>query len=288
MAIFVKFPKHDTLVSSMKTTLSLNTGVEIPILGYGTWQLKGDECMRSTAKALEIGYRHIDTAAMYDNHAEIAKVLESSNLKRDELFIVSKVWRDSLHHQGVLDACRRALDELRINYLDLYLIHWPDRKIPIAETLEAMQELKDKGLIKACGVSNFTIRHIQDAVDTGIQFSNNQVEFHPTLNQKELKDFCDQHHIVMTAYSPIGRGEDLNHRTIQQLAEKYSRSPSQVILNWILNKDIVAIPKAANPDHIVDNFKTLEWNIAPEDSQLIDEIDQYSRLANPDFSDFDY
>lgn len=272
----------------MKTTLSLNTGTEIPILGFGTWKLVGEECVRATSKALEVGYRHIDTAAMYENHAEIAKAVEVSGLKRDELFIVSKVWRDNLHHQEVLDACRRALDELRVDYLDVYLIHWPNREVSIAETLGAMQALKDKGLIRACGVSNFTVHHMQDALDTGIQFSNNQVEFHPTLHQRELKDFCDQHHIAMTAYSPIGRGEDLNHKTIQQLAEKYSRSPSQVILNWILNKDIIAIPKAANHDHIVDNFKTLEWNIASEDSQLIDEIDQYNRMANPDFSDFDY
>lgn len=269
-------------------TLNLNPQTKIPILGFGTWQLQGDKCQKAVEKALEVGYRHIDTAEVYENHQIIGKVLRKSKIPREKLFITSKVWRDDLGKRNVLKACQKALKELQTSYLDLYLIHWPNRNIPIAETLEALGNLKEKGLIKAIGVSNFTINHLKEALKVGVEITNNQVEFHPSLNQKKLKNFCEKRKIVITAYSPLAQGEDLKLPIIRKLALKYKKSPTQVILAWLIQKNIVAIPRSANPKHIEDNFKVLKGNLEERDIKLIDKIGGYLRTINPPFAEFDY
>jgi 2,5-diketo-D-gluconate reductase B len=269
-------------------TIKLNSQALIPVLGFGTWQLQGQTCYQAVRTALEIGYRHLDTARAYENHQMVGRAMADSGLPRKDIFLTSKVWLTDLHKKDLIAACHQALKELKTDYLDLYLIHWPNREIPIKESLEAMNQLKDEGLIKAIGVSNFTIHHLEDALKIGIEITNNQVEFHPSFNQKKLKDFCDRHHLSLTAYSPIGRGEDLKLAVIKRLADKYKRPPSQVILNWLIQKNIIAIPKATSREHIEDNFKTLEWQLDPKDVELIDNIGTNNRLIRPDFADFEY
>jgi len=259
----------------------------MPALGFGTWELTGETCVQAVTKALAVGYRHIDTALMYGNHKEVGQAIKNSGIQRKDLFITSKIPRDSLQRQSVINACNLALEELGCKYLDMYLIHWPNREVPIKETLGAMQELKEQGKVKHIGVSNFTIQHLKDAMNTGIQFSNNQVEFHPSLYQKDLQEFCSKNNIILTAYSPLGRGEDLNLKVIENLAQKYNKSKAQVVLNWILQKSVSAIPKAANPEYIQDNFNALAWDLAPKDIVLIDELNQQNRLVNPGFSEFE-
>ena len=270
----------------MKKILTLNTGSPIPILGFGTWELTGEECLKSTKKSIEVGYRHIDTAAAYKNHKEVGQAIKKSGVNREDLFITSKLWRDNLKKEAVSNALKLTLEELQLDYLDLYLIHWPNLDVPVEETLKAMNELKEQGLVKAIGVSNFTIHRLQESLNTGIQFSVNQVEFHPTLNQKELLIFCKQNNIILTAYSPIGRGEDLKHPVIKELAGKYEKSAAQVILNWEMQKGIVTIPKSSNLEHIKDNFQSLEWDLSQEDVERIDHIDEKNRMVNPDFAEF--
>lgn len=269
-------------------TFKLNKNQEIPALGFGTWQLTGDLCTEAIETALDVGYRHIDTAIAYYNHKEIAPAIKSSGLKREELFITSKLWRDSFHKKEAVAAGKQAVEDLGVEYLDLFLIHWPDREIPIMETLEGLFKLQEEGVIKEWGVSNFTINHLKDILSRGIDIANNQVEFHPSLNQNDLKMFCDEHHILLTAYSPIAQGQDLKLPLITDLAKKYDRTESQVILNWIMAKGIVAIPKATTKGHIEDNFKTIEWQLEPDDVEAINHLNRDNRLIMPDHNEFDY
>lgn len=268
-------------------TFQLNEDTHIPALGLGTWQLNGNECREAIEEALSIGYRHIDTASHYNNQKEIGQVLRESPYKRGDIFLTSKVWRTSLEPQDLKDECEQTLEELETDYLDLYLVHWPNDNVPIEKTLAAMEDLKDEDLIKAIGVSNFTIRHLEQALLSEVEITNNQVEFHPTLNQKRLKNFCDDNDIIVTAYSPLAQGQDLKLDLIQHIAEKHDRSEAQVILNWITQKGMVAIPRSKNSRHLRENFEALEWELDKEDIEAIDGIGLYERLNNPTFATFD-
>ncbi|MDQ3099096.1 MAG: aldo/keto reductase [bacterium] len=270
-------------------SLPLNQLTSIPVLGFGTWQITGDECVKSVKKALEVGYRHIDTANAYGNHAQVAQGIKESGVAREEIFITTKVFYHDLHQEAVLKKCDQFLQELETEYLDLLLIHWPNKNVELAETLNAMNELKKRGKIKAIGVSNFTQRHLEDAKATGIEVTNNQVELHPSLNQNDLKEYCGTNNIVLTAYSPLGRGEDLELDIIKELALKYNATPSQVILNWIMTKNIVAIPKSVNEDRIKENFESLNWEMTAEDVTHIDaNVPQGERILVPEWAEFDY
>lgn len=262
--------------------------MKIPSVGFGTWQLQGSECEHSVSTALEVGYRHIDTAERYENHKEVGRAIKSSNIARDKLFITSKVWKDSLHTMEVMDECQRALEELQLEYLDLYLIHWPNQWVRLTETIDGLNRLQEKGLIKGYGASNFTIHHLQDALDAKAKIVNNQVEFHPSLNQKELKKFCDEHKIRLTAYSPIAQGEDLGIPLVQELSRKYSQSPSQIILSWLLSKNIVVIPRSSKKERIIDNLGALKLKMEESDLEKMEELNTNNRLINPEWSEFNY
>ncbi|MFW5719900.1 MAG: aldo/keto reductase [Candidatus Dojkabacteria bacterium] len=262
--------------------------VYIPALGLGTWQVTGKDCVQAVKHAIAVGYRHIDTAFRYDNHREVAQAIKESNIPRDELFVTTKIWSDQFSTSEVYQAAQLALAELGVEYLDLVLMHWPNKNIPVDETLQALHHLRESGVIRAYGVSNFTIRHLQDALDAGYEVAVNQVEFHPSFNQKELKSFCDEHCILITAYSPIAQGEDLKLPIVQELSEKYQRSPSQVILNWILQSGMAVVPRSANPSHIEDNLQTLEWNLDLKDLELMNNLDSGNRIIMPEYHEFDY
>lgn len=262
--------------------------MNIPPLGFGTWKITGDLAYRSVSTALETGYRHIDTADRYGNHAEVGKAIADSGIKREELFLTTKTFYDELAREKVLANGKRFLNELQTDYLDLMLIHWPNKNVPIDETLGALAELKNKGVIKHIGVSNFTIHHLKDALNARIEIYNNQVELHPTFNQIELVDFCNSKNIKVTAYSPLGMGDELQNETVIELSKKYSVSPAQVILNWIMARGIVAIPKSTNSENIRDNFNSLKWQMSEEDVALMNEIPQKPRLLSPEWNEFDY
>ena len=266
----------------------LNEEVKIPLLGFGTYQLEGKECYQAVRAALEIGYCHIDAAEDYKNQEFVGRAIKDSGIPRENLFLTSKVWWTNLKKRDVFEACYKTLEDLGVNYLDLYLVHWPNREIPFEETFSAMRELKERGLIKGIGVSNFTVHHLEDALKTKAEIVNNQVEFHPSFNQKEVKQFCDEKGILITAYCPLGQGRDLKLEIVKRIAEKYQRSPAQVILNWLRMKNIVAIPRSTKLDHIRDNFQSLTWKMEPEDVQLIDQAKQEEKIIQRWFGDFDY
>lgn len=269
-------------------TRMLKNGTRIPVIGFGTWQLQGDECVRAVASALEVGYRYIDTADRYKNHREVAQAINRSGIKREEIFLTTKVWWEKLKHDDVIESVHRFLEELNTPYLDLVLIHWPNRAIPLSETLPAFTELLESGAIKAMGVSNFTVHHLQDALKLGAPITNNQVEFHPSLSQPELKQFCDTQGIVMTAYSPLAQGHDAALPVVKELAAKYDKSETQVVLNWIISHGVVPIPRSSGRTHAADNFAATTWKLSPEDVARLDQENVGYRTLIPEFADFDY
>lgn len=260
--------------------------VDMPILGLGTWQLQGNQCRTTVRNALATGHRHIDTALMYGNQRHVAEGIADSGVPREEVFVTSKVWRDRLSYDGVREQTDTILDELDTDYVDLLLIHWPNSALPMQETLEALTDIQEKGEARAVGVSNFTRQHLEKTLATHGNIAVNQVEYHPGFQQKELRDFCHSHDVTVTAYSPFGRGQDIQLPVITEIADKHQKSPGQVILNWLMQKGIVAIPRTANPEHLESNFKALEWDLPAEDLAAIDAIEQGDRQLNPPFAEF--
>ena len=273
----------------MKTkSIVLNKDASIPLLGFGTWQLTGAECVAGVEAALKMGYVHIDTADAYGNHADVAQGIKNSGVARPYIFITTKVWNTMHKHDDVIESGERFLKELEVDYIDLLLVHWPIHKVPVEETLKAMDELKRRGVVRAIGVSNFTQHHIEDALKAGVEITNNQVEAHPTFNQKDLRAFCESENISVTAYSPLGHGEDLNNELMEELGEKYAKSPAQIALNWVMSRGMVAIPKSSNPERIKENFESMNFEMEEADLQRIDTMPQGERLVSPSFGEFNY
>lgn len=249
----------------------LVTGYEMPALGIGTWQLKGNTCTQAVRTALELGYTHIDTADMYGNHRAVRRALEGYDPK--EIFITSKIQRHDLRHDDVLAVGDRILSELDIDYLDLLLIHWPNERIPLSETLPAMHELVEQGKVRSIGVSNFMIHHLEEALEVeGISIAVNQIKYHPYHNQQELLDYCKERDILVTAYSPFANGDLIGDRTLNRIADKYEKTMPQVVLRWLVSKGMVVIPKSTNPDHIEANMDIFDWELDEEDFEAIDSL----------------
>lgn len=260
---------------------------EIPILGLGTWQLQGRKCKEAVLDAIKLGYRHIDTAWVYDNQEEIGQAIKESKVAREKIFITSKVWRDNLHYLDVLEQCQETLEQLQLEYLDLYLIHWPDAHIPMRETFKALHELQQQGKIRNIGVSNFTIQHLEEAKKHSRKIAVNQVEYHPYLNQQELLEYCHKQKIKVTAYSPLGRGKILHDKTLTTIAHAHQKSSAQVCLRWLLQKGMVVIPKASSEHHLKTNMEIFDFSLTEKETQLINTIAANERLVNPGFAEFD-
>jgi diketogulonate reductase-like aldo/keto reductase len=263
-------------------TLRMKSGHEIPVLGMGTWNASGDALEKSLRAALEMGYRHIDTADWYRNHSEIGNVIR--DIDRSELFITTKVHRADLAYGNVLRVCEKALNELSTEYIDLYLLHWPNDDIPIAETMKAMKRLVDEGKVRSVGVSNFNIRRTTEAIEASeVPVSVNQVEFHAHLYQKELLEFCRKKGVIVTAYCPVGRGTVLSDPVIKKIAAKAGRTPAQVALRWLAQHGLAVIPKSMNESHIKENMDIFGWELSSTDMESIDNIGVCQRLVNPVF-----
>jgi diketogulonate reductase-like aldo/keto reductase len=268
--------------------IDLKNGKTIPALGFGTWQIKDEECVTAVDTALAVGYRHIDTADGYHNHKEVGQGIKQNGIAREDFFLTTKIFPGDLTADSVRQKIDTYLAELGTDYIDLLLIHFPDHSVPLAETLGAMDEAKTAGKVRSLGVSNFTEHHLQDALATDVEIVVNQVELHPGFPQHDLRAFCKEHNIAVTAYSPLGRGEALEMDLIKNLAERYGKKPGQIVLNWLLSMDIIAIPKSTHTERIIENFESQDFSMEQADIDAIDALEGSERLINPEFAHFDY
>ncbi|WP_201509148.1 aldo/keto reductase [Psychrobacter alimentarius] len=252
----------------------------IPVLGLGTWQSTGQDCVTVVKKALEMGYEHIDTAQAYGNEKEVGQGIKQSGVARDKFFLTTKIFPDDMKFQPekLVEAAKRSLEDLDTDYVDLLLLHWPDDRVPLSETIPALCELQKQGLTRHIGVSNFNIADIIEAEKyADVPIVVNQVEFHPFIKQNTLQTFLNNHHILLEAYSPLARGDVFDNDIIKEIADKHNVTPAQISLAWILSdKHRVAIPKTSNPDHLQGNLDAIKVALSAE------ELDKLGSLARSD------
>lgn len=253
-------------------TRTLPSGDELPALGLGTYGLDDEQTATSVRTALEAGYTHIDTAEGYHNEAVIGDVL--AEYDHEDVFLTSKVLPKNLDYESLIRSCESSLERLGTDYLDLYLIHWPNPAISLRESLQAMARLHDRGLVRNVGVSNFSAYQLSCAHHiTDVPIAVNQIEFHPWFQRPALVDYCRESDTVIEAAAPFGRADVFDDEVVGELAETYEKSPAQVTLRWMLDRDIVALPRSATPEHVRANAD-LDWSLDETDCRRLDERDR--------------
>ncbi len=262
--------------------------MKIPRVGLGTFRLKGRDLNISLKSALKVGFRHIDTAQIYDNEGEIGKFLKQAQIPRQDLFLTTKVWTNHLSKEDLIPSLQESLERLQTSYVDLTLIHWPSPKnqVPLKETLTELLRAKNKGMTKAIGVSNFTTEQLREAVDLigKEHILTNQIEIHPFLQNRKVSRLCQELGIQVTAYMPLAYGEVIQSKEISYIAKKHKLTNAEVSLSWLLDQGFVVIPSSTNEDHLRSNFNTGVGILDEEDQKIISELEKNYRIANPDFS----
>jgi diketogulonate reductase-like aldo/keto reductase len=255
--------------------------VTVPALGFGTWALSGKEAYQATRMVLDLGYRHIDTAQIYGNEAEIGRAIRDSGLPRGEIFLTTKIAPGNLRKSDVRRSHEESLKRLGLDQVDLLLIHWPNAGIPLGETLEALTALRDAGKTRSIGVSNFTVSLLKETIEHyGAEIVCNQVEYHPFLPQRRLLETMQRYGLVLTAYAPVARGRVFRDKTLTAIGEKYGKSGGQVALRWLLDQDkVAAIPKAAKREHAAANLAIFDFHLSPEDRAAIDKLAEGDRMV---------
>ncbi len=255
--------------------IRLNNGNYIPSIGFGTSMITGQECINIVKNAIKVGYRHIDTAYAYKNEVEVGEAIKQSKITREEIFITSKVWKDSMGYENTLNSFENTLKNLDVDYVDLFLIHWPKNnndKLNI-DTWKAMEKIYTDGKAKNIGVSNFLNKHLKIILDNcNIIPAVNQLEYHPGLIRKETIEFCRKNGIIIEAWSPLGKGKMLNNETLINIAKKYNKSVAQLCLKWCLQNEIIPIPKSENEDRMKQNLDLFDFEISNEDMDLINNM----------------
>ncbi|WP_430431989.1 aldo/keto reductase [Oceanicaulis sp.] len=262
-------------------------GADIPKLGFGTWQLEDEDATRGVAHALKTGYRHIDTAQIYGNEKEVGAGLHQAGVPREDIFLTTKVWRDKFKDGDLQASVKESLDKLKTDYVDLLLLHWPVPEVPLDETMQAMNDVVDSGLVTHIGVSNFTVDLLDEArAHSNAPLAVNQVEYHPFLDQSAVLNACRSAGLSMTAYSPIGQGKVFEDEVIKEIASKHGVSPAQIALRWLVDQDsVVAIPRSSSEAHIESNFKISEIDLSEEETGRIDALrSPQGRLIDPDWA----
>ncbi|WP_079515142.1 aldo/keto reductase [Rossellomorea marisflavi] len=273
-------------------SITLNNGVQMPEIGYGVFRVEeGKDLEKAVETAIRIGYRSIDTAAIYQNEKSVGKgvqnAIDAGLVTREELFITSKVWNDGLSYDETIQAYNDTLERLGLEYLDLYLIHWPGQN-KYMEPWKALEALYKEGRIKSIGVSNFQVSHLEHLLETAeVKPVINQIEFHPKLVQEDVRAFCEKHDIQVEAWSPLMNAELLNHETVNEIAESLGKSAAQVILRWDLQHGVVTIPKSMTESRIKENIDIYDFELTAEQVKTLDALDEHKRIG-PDPDQFDF
>ena len=269
---------------NLRSRIRLNDGNEMPVLGFGVWQAApGKETRRAVGYALDVGYRLIDTAKLYGNERDVGAAVRESGIPREEIFVTTKLWNDDHGYEPALRAFERSRREVGLDYVDLYLIHWPVPRIR-HESWKALLRLREEGLVRSIGVSNYTIRHLEELLPaTPIPPAVNQVEFHPFLYQRELLDYCQGRGIEVEAYSPLARGRRMKDPVLVEVAGRYARTPAQIMIRWALQQGLVVIPKSVRPERIRENATVFDFELTPDDMKRLNSLDEGAHVAwNPD------
>jgi len=273
---------------NLQSTTTLNNGVKMPWFGLGVFKVEeGPELVNAVKTAIKHGYRSIDTAAIYGNEEGVGQGIKESGIAREDLFITSKVWNADLGYESTLAAYQTSLDKLGLEYLDLYLIHWPVAG-KYKEAWRALETLYKEGRVRAIGVSNFQVHHLEDLLkDAEVKPMVNQVEYHPRLTQNEVQAFCRENDIQMEAWSPLMQGQLLDNEVLAGIAAKYNKSVAQIILRWDLQNGVVTIPKSTKEHRIIENSQVFDFELTEEDMYQINVLNQNHRVG-PDPDNFDF
>jgi len=256
-------------------TTTLPSGDDLPMVGLGTWNIHGEDLRDSLRAGLDAGYTHVDTAEGYHNEETIGEELAAADVDREDLFLTSKVLPKNLGYESVIRSCKQSLERLGTDYLDLYLIHWPNPAISVRETMSAMAHLQEEGLVRNVGVSNFSTYQLSAALHVSpVDIAVNQIEFHPWLQRPELVGFARDHDVAIEAAAPLGRTEIFADDTLKAIAEKHDRSVAQVALKWAVERGVTVLPKSTSPEHVRANLDLFEWDLDDEDHERIDALDR--------------
>ncbi|WP_404431664.1 aldo/keto reductase [Sutcliffiella horikoshii] len=275
-------------MKSLASTTTLHNGVEMPWFGLGVFKVEeGQEVESSVKMAIHAGYKSIDTAAIYKNEEGVGKGIRESDIPREELFITTKVWNADQGYESTLKAFDESMEKLGLEYLDLYLVHWPVKE-KYVDTWKALEKLYKDGRVRAIGVSNFQIHHLQDILDVAeVKPMVNQVEYHPKLSQVELLNFCKENGIQMEAWSPLMQGQLLDNEVLKEIADAHNKSVAQVILRWDLQNGVVTIPKSVKEHRIKENADIFDFELSADEMQKIHALNEDKRVG-PDPDNFDF
>ena len=252
-------------------SVQLLSGQQMPLLGLGTWDLRGRQCGEVVGWALDMGYRHIDTAWMYENQREVGEGIRSSGLSYDEIFLTSKIWHTHLQRDQVLSQHTENLEQLGFDYVDLLLVHWPGSDTDMEETLDAFAQIQEEGRARAIGVSNFSSALVDEARQVSrVAISVNQIKYNLQNLEEALREHCQKNDIAVTAYTPLARGALTGHQALEAAAERHGKTAAQVALKWLVQKDVVVIPKASSREHLRENMDLFDWQLSDSEMAELD------------------
>jgi 2,5-diketo-D-gluconate reductase B len=261
-------------------------GAKIPAIGLGTWELRDRTCARIVEQALRLGYRHIDTAQVYDNEREVGEGVRASGVKRDEIFLTTKIWTTHFAPKDLERSAKESLARLRMTEVDLLLLHWPNPQVPLVETLGALARVKQQGLARHIGVSNFTVALIDEAVAACPEpLVCDQVEYHPYLDQTKVREACARHGMAVVAYSPVAKGRIKNDRALLRIGDRYRKTAAQVCLRWLVQQNVVAIPRTSKLERLTENIGIFDFELFEDDMKTISAMASADgRLTNYGFA----